>query len=434
MSATPKPRRSTTAVALLVCALSFQPRAAAAQDSTRGLGLGARADTAGLRVGRYHALLIAVENYADTRIGRLQAPVKDAAHLRDVLTQRYRFDQKDVILLRNPTREKVLDELQQISASLAKDDNLLVFFAGHGTWDKDTDRSYWLPADAKKLSKAQWISDEDVNAALRSMKTQHTLLIADACFAGAPLLRDLGDIVPAGMARLYATPSRMAMTSGSKEPVPDNSQFLKYLLLRLEENTASYLPAGDLFATLRTAVLNNGQEIPRFGRIQGVGDQGGEFIFPLRRNAPGIIGSTGGTDPDSAAAGAAADSAGSRNPTTPLEMVAARNRDFVDWIAKKQLRTLEEYYREIPSQPADWKSKFLALVREDVVSAALAPEEPETRIDDTDAESSFKVIIRYKDPVVAGTRSATLHILFRYAKSGGGWIPRSYSLTQKPPT
>jgi len=61
--------------------------------------------------------------------------------------------------------------------------------------------------------------------------------------------------------------------------VPDRSIFLQTLVLQLKTNTDKYLPASKLFEQVRIAVLNNTPNVPQYGTIQDVGDQGGEFIF-----------------------------------------------------------------------------------------------------------------------------------------------------------
>jgi len=70
------------------------------------------------------------------------------------------------------------------------------------------------------------------------------------------------------------------MASGMKnEEVPDKSVFIKYLIERLKENGEDYLSSEQLFYSFRHAVMNNTDVMPKFGEIQDVGDEGGDFIF-----------------------------------------------------------------------------------------------------------------------------------------------------------
>ncbi len=77
-------------------------------------------------------------------------------------------------------------------------------------------------------------------------------------------------------------PSRKAITSGTLKTVPDQSIFLEYLLKKLNENDKKYLPAEKLFSTMKTGIINNGDNIPQYGTIQKTGDEGGDFIFKRR--------------------------------------------------------------------------------------------------------------------------------------------------------
>ena len=73
--------------------------------------------------------------------------------------------------------------------------------------------------------------------------------------------------------------SRRAMTSGNLTTVPDKSSFLVFLIKKLEDNQDVFLPARMLFSRLYEPVMNNAPSTPQFGVIQGVGDEGGDFIF-----------------------------------------------------------------------------------------------------------------------------------------------------------
>jgi hypothetical protein len=72
------------------------------------------------------------------------------------------------------------------------------------------------------------------------------------------------------------------MTSGVLQVVPDESTFMKYLVEKLTTNSEKFLPSEQLFSNLKTAVINNSQNLPQFGVIQNVGDEGGDFIFIKR--------------------------------------------------------------------------------------------------------------------------------------------------------
>ncbi len=259
--------------------------------TTQERGQGARAPQAA-GAGRYYALLIAVQNYRHPSVTTLDYPLADAQRVRQILTADYNFDPQDVTLLRDPDRDAILTALERLAEKLRPDDHLLIFYAGHGYWDEQRRQGYWLPANAQRGRRADWISNSDLRDAIRAIPARHTLLVSDACFSGGIFVAREAFARSAAIEELNRLPSRNAMTSGALTTVPDRSVFVEYLLKRLGENREPYLPAADLFSQLRTPVINNSPRqadgaipTPRYGVIQEAGDEGGDFIF-VRREAP----------------------------------------------------------------------------------------------------------------------------------------------------
>jgi hypothetical protein len=132
-------------------------------------------------------------------------------------------------------------------------------------------------------STVKWFRNSTLRDFIGSIQTRHTVLIADACFSGAIFKTRAAFAAPSqGIQKLYELPSRKAMTSGILQQVPDESVFIKYLIKRLEENEEKYLPSEVLFSSFKTAVMENSSNVPQFGTIQNVGDEGGDFIFITR--------------------------------------------------------------------------------------------------------------------------------------------------------
>ena len=230
--------------------------------------------------GRYYALLLAIEDYADQDIPDLEHPIKDARKLKSVLEQHYQFDQ--IQLLENPTRRLILENFELLRRTITRRDNLLVFYAGHGDWEADSQTGYWLPQDAQVDSSVDWIPNSRLVDVLRGIKSRHTLLITDACFSGSIFkTRALGTLRERAFNQLHSLPSRKAMTSGALKTVPDRSVFLEYLVKRLEQNQEPLLTSEQLFSSFKIAVINNSpnQQVPQYGDIQQAGDEGGDFIF-----------------------------------------------------------------------------------------------------------------------------------------------------------
>jgi hypothetical protein len=230
----------------------------------------------------YHALIIGVSDYefSAATLPNLDKPVQDAEQLKNILSEYYAFDEEHIYLLTNPTRENIINAFDQLIELVGTRDNLLIFYAGHGYYDKNTDFGFWLPANAKPNSRADWIPNSTIKDYVSAIPAKHTLLITDACFGGSIFkTRNTTTMDTRKVFELYKDKSRKALTSGNLTEVPDQSFFLKFLLKVLEENNQDYLPASSLFSRIYEPILNNSPTVPQFGVIQGAGDEGGDFIF-----------------------------------------------------------------------------------------------------------------------------------------------------------
>jgi hypothetical protein len=236
---------------------------------------------------KYHALLIAVEDYETRDIGKLDYAISDARRLRDVLVTKYTFEKENTILLENPDRKTIFKTLQGLKNRLTDQDNLLIFYAGHGYWLDDMKQGFWLPRDAAGLNDtSDWIPNSRIRDYIKAIRAKHILLVADACFSGGIFkVRDAFPVRHVSIEKIYEQPSRKAMTSGSMKTVPDRSVFLEYLTKRLRENNEPYLDTQKLFSSMREAVINNSplHQTPLYGAISETGDEGGDFIFIKRK-------------------------------------------------------------------------------------------------------------------------------------------------------
>jgi Caspase domain len=234
--------------------------------------------------GKYYALIIGVNNYKNSSLRSLDKPISDAKSIYDVLTTKYNFAGENVTLLADPTRNDIIEALDNLQAKIKPNDCFLLFYAGHGTYDKDAKIGFWLPSDASRESRANWISNSNLTDYLKLIKAKHTLVISDACFSGSIFVsRGAFDEVPDNIEKAYSLPSREALTSGSLYEVPDNSIFIFYLLDRLNKNEERYLTAEQLYINIKTAVKNNSSDNTQFGDIQGVGHEGGDFVFVIKQ-------------------------------------------------------------------------------------------------------------------------------------------------------
>ena len=200
-----------------------------------------------------------------------------------VLISNYTFDSENVSILENPKREDIIRKFDELNNRLGRTDNLLIFYAGHGYYDSKDEIGYWLPSNAEMDYTSKWIYNNVIVANIKRINTNHTLLISDACFSGSIFkTRKLSKNAGIAYQKKYNLKSRNALTSGTLKTVPNKSIFIKYLLNSLVNNNQQYLAASELFLNIEIPISNNSPNLPQYGDIQNVGDEGGDFIFIKR--------------------------------------------------------------------------------------------------------------------------------------------------------
>ena len=241
-----------------------------------------------LRLPRYHALLIAVQHYK--KLPHLKTPFSDVKAIGSLLQTRYGFEGR-VKMLFDPTREDITKDLVRLRSTLNANDSLLIYFAGHGRIDSDTERGYWLPVDAG-TDEAYWLANDDIINYLKAMRARHVLLIADSCFSGS-LTRDASlNGRPEGnddewIARMLERRARTVVTSGGLEPVLDggagaNSVFARALLGVLQDNRRT-AEMQFLFQDLKRRVVLAARQTPEYGDVRFAGHELGDFVFSPTR-------------------------------------------------------------------------------------------------------------------------------------------------------
>ncbi|GAC1398844.1 MAG: hypothetical protein NVSMB56_13810 [Pyrinomonadaceae bacterium] len=179
---------------IVVSTLLFFAVTAPAQHKKdeRGIALKPGSTIAQLPVGnKRFALVIGVDNYADTQITTLGGAANDARSLANALVAYAGFPFDQVILLasdqpasRQPTRGNILRRLSNLAAVVPKDGLLLVFFAGHGI-DRQG-QAFLLPSDAQVSNDVNLLEQTAVNVTnikdwIRKTEVRQIVLFIDAC-------------------------------------------------------------------------------------------------------------------------------------------------------------------------------------------------------------------------------------------------------------
>ena len=148
-----------------------------------------------VEVGTYRAVLIGVDLYRDAKTwSTLKTPVKDVTALHSVLTTNYRFKPENTTLLTNEraTLQNVKAALLDLRRNSKKEDHVLVYYAGHGDYERHADEKKtgrcWILHDGKgRHCESGQLDTRDLITLLSKVDAKHMLVIADSCFSDTPM-------------------------------------------------------------------------------------------------------------------------------------------------------------------------------------------------------------------------------------------------------
>jgi hypothetical protein len=243
-----------------------------------------------VKVGEYYGLIIGIDEYSG-EWPQLKNAVNDARGVADLLSSKYTFKYIKTLYNKEATRDNILKEFEFLLQKVKENDNVLIYYSGHGEYIQNMNKGFWVPVDASSKSISGYISNEDIRSFLTGIHSKHTLLVTDACFSG-DIFRGKTVTIPYEnstryYSKMYSLNSRKALTSGGVEPVLDrgkdnHSIFAYYFLQALKNNTEKYFDAGQVFERLKIPVINNSYQTPTYSPIRNAGDEGGQFIFVMK--------------------------------------------------------------------------------------------------------------------------------------------------------
>lgn len=277
-------------LSLFVCCGVF----AETQNNKRGLNWSGptKVDAGSFLRGKYRAVIIGNNQYVDEKgiWHDLKTAVRDAETIAQLLSSQYGFE--DVSILRNANRKEILDTFKQLSDRVEPDDNVLVYYAGHGYLEDNQKRGYWIPADGRGYDSSTFIRNSTIRDEINIIgeKTKHTLLISDSCFSGSLLRGGNRGPTPFDLNNSYyrkvgSKKSVQVLAAGGNEYVDDNyrnsghSPFTYFLINELKSNQSKFISLSEVATNVIKAVANNVEQTPEAGVLQGAGDELGEFIF-----------------------------------------------------------------------------------------------------------------------------------------------------------
>ncbi len=249
-----------------------------------------------------YALVIGIDIYPSLQWPNLRYAVKDAKSMAKFLRQQ--GFKVTTLYDAQATGTNIIAKMQNhLARQVAKNDRILVFFAGHGYTETlgGGDFGYIVPYDGTSSS-ASYISMETLRTqSLKMGNAKHQLFIMDACYGGLLGLRSgaIPATIPNYLDEITKRRARQVLMAGGKDQqVVDNgpgqhSVFTGELLKALEEGKADlnrdgYITFSELAAYIVPAA-SNAYQTPSVAQLPR--HQLGEFVFrsPQRRPRTHVI-------------------------------------------------------------------------------------------------------------------------------------------------
>lgn len=226
----------------------------------------------------------------------LNNPLNDAMDVGDTLTNQYGYKVQYVL---NKPKAEINKRLIELSKDLKEDDQLIIFFAGHGDYnDELLDDGFIVCTDSKPIAadptRDSYLSFNGLSRIFNNLPSRQVMVLLDVCFGGT-----FGDKVVKTVqsdkevkvnpnepfvSKKLRLRTRRFISSGGKNTVPDkdlspqfanHSPFAVLLLEALRtKGLNNYLTSSQIYAMIQDK-LTSGPLIGDFGDVQ----RGSEFVL-----------------------------------------------------------------------------------------------------------------------------------------------------------
>lgn len=236
-------------------------------------------------------LAIGIDEYPGAK--RLNNAVGDVHRISSILEEKYGFRAIGKPLLnQGAKRENILSALHGLTTEIGPNDDLIIYYAGHGNKAPTSNAGYWEPADFEQDKVWTRIENSTVLDFIEGIDARHILLISDSCFSGTLLERNRSGAKETDHETLDALKSGWILVSGGIETVGDGvkdegSPFSQTLCRTLQNNTRPSMSAGELFEEVIRVMAVNSFQTPEAAPMRRI-NQGGEMIFRLQSDSPNI--------------------------------------------------------------------------------------------------------------------------------------------------
>lgn len=297
-------------LALIITTMAMSCDQSYGAKSTRGVEV-VEETVSSADFGNYYALVIGINDYEQWP--NLKFAEKDADDIQNILISQYAFPKENVTFLKNKeaTREGILTALRLKLEGLGENDNLLIFYAGHGQLDNLTGNGFWIPSNADLYQAYSWISSSTLQDLLvgPGVKAKAIIVVADACFAGGLLKRAGPSTDPffthsesngdsdnewyeeyrQKLVEKANKKSRQVIASGGFEEVPDKSDFAAELKQALKTNPYPYIDMKYLFfKEIFLDIKIIGQQEPALSRLKTGPELDGQFVLVKKTDSRAV--------------------------------------------------------------------------------------------------------------------------------------------------
>ncbi len=281
-----------------------------AQENMRGLKR-ANAEVSEMQEGKNYLFAVGIDQY--TKWLKLGNAVNDAKGIVELLTQSFGFETPvEPLFNEKATKANITKSLGKVRRMLKPEDNLFIFFAGHGVTLTDTvgdqiiESGYIVPVDGAGLESDDRDTYFKIDPFLNRISlfpARHINLVLDACHSGLALGSEASSYRAEVMyeMELESKISRRVLTSARAEqlasdvgPLSDHSLFTGMLVDGMQTGKADIdknglITTSELGLYLEQSVsdFSKGRQIPDFGSF-GL-DQRGEMTFELNSNSPSFL-------------------------------------------------------------------------------------------------------------------------------------------------
>ena len=151
-----------------------------------------------------HAIVIGIASYSE--LPRVVFADRSARSFSETIKRRFGIPNDQIVTMINEeaTGTRLLARIRSVSNRMSPNDQLIVYFAGHGAPTPDGKQTVLIPFDATvEVPINPELSLQAIYRILNASKAQHTWVVLDACFSGRT---DSNELIYRDVAPIIVTP------------------------------------------------------------------------------------------------------------------------------------------------------------------------------------------------------------------------------------